>query len=734
MNVLSPAAKNLLLNKEMRECSTTIRPRVRASWLGHGLRLPLFCGLCILTIFIDGIEAAEGYSDPLNPSQVEWGLNSSKVPFYEIPARIEKLEELISEETQALEALAPLQPAKQFDQFGYHSDYLPAVKGVPELPLWTLDFDNGVKTRRILGIVLVPAIDERSAELQGYAFPKRFRISSVNSKGEVERVYVDWTERDFPDPGMRPVVFKFPSQYALVATDGLRSGLRLEVFSGAEDNGLEFFSLARAHLIRTNEVHSPRRVTVSSSFESAPYWGAEYLSSPRHTLGMPLSSKNGSDGNLVWPLSVSKLDSPIVLRIELDKLEQLGWVSLFPGKSPDGIDVPGYGFPKSIRFVRLQKKHDRNNYRRLPVEDRSFAGNPGNNMVRVTDLGRKVDALEIELNDFPVYQGQPVLALGEIELSFNGLNISKGRNISLRHGDVEYVPDLSVLVDGRVDGRTVLPLPKWIDQLAAGKPHVASLATFEVEHSRLSERWQIIRERSLISFGVLLLFGVLAFVYWMRRSRKMAQLRLRQQIHSDLHDEVGSNLGSISIMAEQLENLAKDEQIKEGLEDLSLLGREAYASLREVIWLVDQSTIHLPVLLQKLAERAERVLNHAELSIEIPEHCPDQIVSLNFKRHLIMFFKEVVHNCARHAQASKVHIAVSITGKKLKLAVSDDGCGFDATEKFPGWGLSSLKKRAQEMGGEMELSSSSGKGTTIVLELPLASLTNEASHSYRTSN
>ncbi|MFC5050758.1 sensor histidine kinase [Rubritalea spongiae] len=681
------------------------------------------------------VAAEASYSDPLNPSEETEITRSRNVPFYQIPERIEKLASLITAENEVLKGLAPLKPAKQFDQFGYHSDYLPAVEGVPENPLWTLDFDSRVMTRRILGIVLVPAIDERSAELQGYAFPKRFRISSVNSRGKIERVYVDWTARDFPDPGMRPVVFKFPSQYAQVATDGLRSGLRLEVFSAEEDNGLEFFSLARVHLIRTNALHSPRAVNVSSSFESAPYWSAEYLSSPRHTLGMPLSSKLGSEGNLVWPLSVSRFEKPIVLRIEMHhKPEQLGWISLFPGKSPDGIDVPGYGFPQSIRFFRLQKKYDRNNYRRLPIEEHALLGNPGNNMVRVTDLGRRLDALEVELNDFPVYQGQAVLALGEIGLSFNGRNISKGCTVSLRHGDVEHIPDLSALVDGKVDGREVLPLPEWIDQLAAGKPHDARLAAFEAEHLRLSERWKHIRERSLMSLGVLLSLGILIFVYWMRRSKKMAQLRLRRQIHSDLHDEVGSNLGSISLMAEQLESLAKDQQIKEGLEDLSLLGREAYASLREVLWLVDQRTIRLPVLIQKLAERAERVLNHAELSIEIPEHCPDQVVSLNFKRHLIMFFKEVVHNCARHAHASKVHIAVSIMDTQLQLTVSDNGCGFDSSVPSSGWGLSNLKQRAKEMGGEMQLSSQPGKGTTTVLQFPLSALTDASSHSYRTSN
>jgi signal transduction histidine kinase len=729
----SPRGYNVTLNPGKGErvtCPAEVADFVPTAWRRHRW---LIC-VGVLAVLAPGAQAVEGYSDPLSPPVEDECPSIPKIAFFQIPARLKQVDEQIKQETNALGALAPLEPSKQFDTFGYHSDYVPVVEGIPDKPLWTLDLDASIQNRKILGLVLVPAKDQRAAELKGYAFPKRFRIHTINGRGENIELLADWTERDFPDPGLRPVLFRFPSKYAVDPSIVTRQGVRLEVFSAQEDNGLEFFALGRVQLIRTDELHSPRQVVVSSSFESEPYWSSEYLASPNHTLGLPLSVKDGTGGDLIMKLPASHLSQSLVIRVELDELGQLGWVNLFPGHSPDGIDVPGYGFPQKIVISRLMKREGKGGFRRFRVEDVELLRNPGNNMVRITDLGRGVVALEIACNDFPVYQGQAVFALGEIEILTRGKNLSRGRPVSLLYVDVEEKPDMSVLVDGRVDGRTVLPMTDWIDQLAEGKPHEARLAVLDAERAQLLQRWSLVLKRAWVALGLLVVAGILAIVSLMLRSRKKAVARLRRQIYSDLHDEVGSNLGSISLVAGQLEGQATNQRMKEGMADLALLAREAGASLREVVWMIDQSTIHLPALVQKLAERAERVVTHADLSVDICEECPDVVVSLTFKRHLIMFFKEVVHNCARHAQATQVGVAVAVEGRMLQISVSDNGCGFDPSIPSAGWGLTSMKKRAQEMDGEMELVSQPGAGTKIVLKVPLAALSKEPNKAYKTSN
>lgn len=383
-----------------------------------------FCGA--LAFLGNGAQAFDGYSDPLHPLAADEVTPTSAVSFFQIPARLKRLEQEIERETKALNALAPLQVGMQFDTFGYHSDYIPAVEGVPGEPLWTLTFNEGIYPT--LGFVMVPALDQRSSELKGYAFPKRFRICSVDPQGRRDKIYVDWTAQDFPDPGMRPVYFGLPLEGVSIAP------LRLEVFSGHQENGLEFFSLGRIHQMRQGEMQRVKLVEASSSFDSVPYWSGMYLGSPRYTLGMPLTARDGVGGTLTLNMPASTLDTPLVIRVELDETVVLGWINLFPGQSAVGIDVPGYGFPKTMNFYRVVRKGPKGKEQRVLLADKNVLKNSGNNMVRLAGGGREMDALEIECNDFPVYQGQAVFSLGEVEVIKRGRNLSKGCRVTIRGG------------------------------------------------------------------------------------------------------------------------------------------------------------------------------------------------------------------------------------------------------------------------------------------------------------
>ncbi|MFC7338851.1 sensor histidine kinase [Haloferula chungangensis] len=684
----------------------------------HGL-----AGILLLPGAMAG--AVDGYSDPLRPPAAIADHGTSKVSLFGIPARLGEIEEEIDEETRVLAALAPLQVGIQFDEFGYHSDYIPAVDGISAEPLWTLDFGAGLFPTQAM--VLVPALDQRSSDLRGYAFPKRFRIRSVDEQGVAGGVLVDWTTQDFPDPGLRPVYFSFPED------DEPMGGLRLEIFAGHEEKALEFFALGRVHPIRQGELQKTSVAAVSSSFESPPYWGQDYLASQRYTLGMPLSAKDGAGGNLILKLPTEWQDEPVVVRVELDDTNVLGWVNLFPGRSPSGIDVPGYGFPGSMRIFRVERRADGKELRFL-LPDQELLKNPGNNMLRLRGAGSVANALEFECNDFPAYQGQPVFSLGEIEVIRSGHNLSRDRLVSIRGVEMAEDPGLRSLVDGKVGGRDILHLPEWLRQLAKGKPHEVRLAGLKAEQLMLRERWGRFRAQTLIGGAAAGVVGILGVVLYLLRSRRRAEARLRRQIYSDLHDEVGSNLGSVSLLVEQLAGIARSERMKDGMFNLSLMAREACVSLREVVWVADQKSIRLPALLQKLNERAERVLDDVKFSSEIPGDCPDEVVSLSIKRHLMMFFKEAVHNCARHARATEVRLTIFVFGNELTIELRDNGCGFDGSQPVDGWGLGSMKQRAREMGGEMELHAVPAGGTTVRLRLPLSALSKEPSQPYKTSN
>jgi signal transduction histidine kinase len=83
--------------------------------------------------------------------------------------------------------------------------------------------------------------------------------------------------------------------------------------------------------------------------------------------------------------------------------------------------------------------------------------------------------------------------------------------------------------------------------------------------------------------------------------------------------------------------------------------------------------------------------------------------------------QEALGNIGRHARARQVEISVREVDGGLQLAVRDDGCGFDpaAQRGSPSLGLASMRERVHLLGGELDIDSAPGHGTTILAWVPV---------------
>jgi len=82
--------------------------------------------------------------------------------------------------------------------------------------------------------------------------------------------------------------------------------------------------------------------------------------------------------------------------------------------------------------------------------------------------------------------------------------------------------------------------------------------------------------------------------------------------------------------------------------------------------------------------------------------------------------KESLNNIVRHATATQVEFGMGVMDGKLEIVISDDGKGFDVGAHGDGHGLKNLKARLTNLGGNCEVFSSSGQGTTVTIRLPLS--------------
>jgi len=89
---------------------------------------------------------------------------------------------------------------------------------------------------------------------------------------------------------------------------------------------------------------------------------------------------------------------------------------------------------------------------------------------------------------------------------------------------------------------------------------------------------------------------------------------------------------------------------------------------------------------------------------------------------LLSIAREALSNVIRHAGASRVTIEVAATGGELQLEVADDGRGFDSSAPAEDGhhGLANMRRRAEAMGGRLQVESASGAGTRIIITLPLS--------------
>ena len=696
-------------------------------------------------LLLAGLAGAEAV-DPCYPEQWhEQLVNESRPTKRWLPARIRRLE---TERQLLLEHIAGLpqhDPKPLPDHMGYHS--LPWDEGEGREggnQRVEIKFDHDPK---LGAIALVPAFVPGGEG--SYAFPKRFKIEIMDrgagwvggDDGEwvvppppyewVE--VVNWMDEDFPDPGLYPVYFTIG--------DIRVNRLRLTIPRGNAGSDASYHALGEMYLFRQHD-NSERpgdnmmvwgntiAISTSDSLSKPPLWDEAYLYDGIVGLGIPLSEKVSDAEDFLVPWEDRASDGePVRIVLDLGRVQPIGRVQLWPAEAPHGMAIPQFGFPGKVT-VELSKTADFNGanvFEEDDIRDRLH----NDNLLNVITDAEKARYVRLTLDDLGQYRGETILGLGEIRVSEYDEVWSLNCKVSATGIPEAGLDQLSRLVDGFSRKRRILREADWIRGLAQRRPLDRRLAGVERNLEDARDAWSGLKLRASIWGGGLIGFGLLAAMGLQRLQRRRILKKLKTRITRDLHDEVGSNLGSITLAARRMQRAGATAA---DLSDLSLMTREASASLRDVVWVVDQSIIRLPALLRKMAERAERVLSDVELTVELDSDCPNREVPLTFKRHLMMFFKEAVHNCARHSNATQVWMNLSAGTERLEIVLRDNGCGFDPAEKRDGWGVDSMRKRASELGGEMDLQSEPGKGTTVTLTVPLSALRNKTDHQYKTSN
>jgi len=203
----------------------------------------------------------------------------------------------------------------------------------------------------------------------------------------------------------------------------------------------------------------------------------------------------------------------------------------------------------------------------------------------------------------------------------------------------------------------------------------------------------------------------------------VAQERLR--IAHEMHDGIAQVLGYVNTKVQAAIEYIRREKTEEGLEqlrELAAAAREAYSDVRESI--VDLRTLPSPTrsLEDVLREYVGRWKEQTEVSTELVVD-GDLGIPNGIELQVVRIIQESLTNVRKHAKATTARIEVRRQNDALFLTVSDNGVGLEQAGRsrsvFPRFGLSTMRERAESIGGTFSIEGAPGGGTVVRVEVPL---------------
>jgi signal transduction histidine kinase len=199
----------------------------------------------------------------------------------------------------------------------------------------------------------------------------------------------------------------------------------------------------------------------------------------------------------------------------------------------------------------------------------------------------------------------------------------------------------------------------------------------------------------------------------------------RRRLRRDLHDGLGPTLAALTAQAEAARDLVPihPEQSIVLLTDMAVQAQAATADIRRLVYNLRPPALDDLGLVCAIQAQAQRAYQTSGLTVRVQAGAiPPLPAAVEVAVYRIV--QEALANVVRHAGAQECWVAIDITGERLSVAIVDDGRGLPPTVEA-GVGLTSMRERAEELGGTWRLTANN-PGTRVTAHLPLTQLADRA--------
>ncbi len=212
------------------------------------------------------------------------------------------------------------------------------------------------------------------------------------------------------------------------------------------------------------------------------------------------------------------------------------------------------------------------------------------------------------------------------------------------------------------------------------------------------------------------------YAYHRRTNQQLADVR--QKIASDLHDDIGSTLNSISVYSEvaRQQVYTNKENAVRLLKKMGAASRGMIDNMNDIVWAVNPKNDQFENVVERMQFFAAELLSGKNILLDfhIDDRSKKTKLTMEKRKNFYLIFKEAVTNAYKYSHANNVTVQISAEGGWLMMQITDDGSGFDpAAKNGTGNGLKNMQSRSREIGGELAVSTAPAGGTTVKLKMGL---------------
>ena len=206
----------------------------------------------------------------------------------------------------------------------------------------------------------------------------------------------------------------------------------------------------------------------------------------------------------------------------------------------------------------------------------------------------------------------------------------------------------------------------------------------------------------------------------------LAEEKERRNIAADLHDHIGHSLALARMQLSAVLEAASQTERTLLVNDISNILLEAIHDTKNLIFELSSPLMNEIGLAAAISEWLEEYLERRYgMETELIDEGGDISLDVDLRAILFRNMRELFTNIIKHAKAKKVSVFLENSAEEYIITITDDGSGFDPeavsqeVKQEKGFGLFSIQERMSDLGGSLEILSEPGKGSKIIMSVPL---------------